>query len=91
MFTFKILKSNDTTEEKYQSALHCARVSVESVLSNEELIIKVFEDTITIAHVNPELSISMTALTCKEQIKGCFCDRSGKLFPEFMKIVPPQR
>lgn len=86
MFTFKILKSIGTTEEKYQSALQCARVSVDSVLDNEELTVYVSENTITIAHINPNQSIDMTPSICKEKIKGCFCVSSNKLYPEFMKI-----
>ncbi|MBW2185569.1 MAG: hypothetical protein JRG71_03935 [Deltaproteobacteria bacterium] len=87
MFTFKILKSKDATEEAYQSALQCARDSVESVLNNKDLLIKAFGTTITISHFEPTQSIDMADQTCKERIKGCFCDADGKLYAEFSRII----
>lgn len=87
MFILKVQKSNGTSEESYQSALECARVSIESVLDNEELIVSISNEAITIDHVIPGQPINMLPSTCKEIIKGCFCDSSGTPYPEFIEVV----
>jgi len=86
MYTFKINKSPESSNEEFESAVHCARGCVESVLDNEFLSVKVVEDTIVIHTIDQEQLIDMALSECKEKIKGCFCDTSDKLYPEFTQI-----
>ncbi|MDY0388477.1 MAG: hypothetical protein RBT65_15410 [Methanolobus sp.] len=91
MYVFKLNKSPDSSIEEFESALHCARESVESVLDNDILNIKVVENTIVIDLTHQQQSIDMTISECKEKIKGCFCDASGKLYQEFTQIVVQEK
>ncbi len=87
MYVFELIKSPDSSVEKFESAIYCARDSVESVLDSDALNIKVVEGTIVIHLIDQQQPIDMTFSECKEKIKGCFCDASGKLYPEFARIV----
>jgi hypothetical protein len=84
MYTFRIHKSDGTTLEDFSSALSCARASIESVLYDHGAIVTEEDNLITI---NAE---GLTAQECKERIAGCFCDKTGSMYPEF-RVVEPQQ
>ena len=88
MYIFKIIKSDDSSIEEFESAVYCARGCVESVLDNEKLSVKVIDNQIVIEVSDDNEVIGMTFSECKEKVKGCFGDASGKTYPEFIKIVP---
>ena len=87
MYVFKAIKSPESSIEKFESAIHCSRNCIESVLDCESLHVNVVEDTVVVDTFDQELSIDMTLEECQEKIKGCFCDDSGNLYDEFTKII----
>ena len=91
MFTFDLKKSSDSSDDQFLSALSCARDSIESVLDNDALSITVEGHTVVIQSQDPEQPIGMTLANCRDKIKGCFCDSSGNLYPEFTKVVPADK
>jgi len=90
-YILKVNKSPDSSPEEFKSALYCAKNSVESVLDSDFLNIEVVRESIVIHPVDKEQPMDMTLSECKEKIKGCFCDASGKLYPEFTQIVPQEK
>tara|TARA_R110002073_G_scaffold336545_1_gene535021 strand:- start:2254 stop:2526 length:273 start_codon:yes stop_codon:yes gene_type:complete len=90
MYSFKAIKSEQSTAEEFASAINCAITCIESVLDNDAIKVTSSGNTISISSVDPEQQIEITASDCKEKIKGCFCNGSGQLYPEFSKIEPQQ-
>lgn len=88
MYTFKINKSPESSSEEFELAINCARECIGNVLENEYLITVTFENIIVIKAFSENQSISMTLSECKEKIKGCFLNSSGKIYPEFKNIDP---
>jgi hypothetical protein len=90
MYSFKTIKSTSSTEEEFQSAINCAVTCIESVLDNDSIKVEASGNIITISSSDSEIQLEMTASECKDKIKGCFCNKSGQLYPEFSKIEPQQ-
>jgi len=90
MYKFSIKKSPESTNEEFDSAMNCTRTCIESILDNNQIQITISDNIITIHSIDPECEIELSANECKEKIKGCFCDSSSKLYPEFEKIEPLQ-
>lgn len=88
MCEFKINKSLDSTDEEFESAIFCAKNCIDSILQDESLSAKIAGHNIVIQATNQEQLTDITITELQEKIKGCFCDSSGKLYPEFTKIVP---
>lgn len=89
MYEFKVIRSPDSTEEEFESAMFCVKNCIDSIFQDEDLSAKIADQHIIIQATNQEQMISITATELQEKIKGCFCDSSGKLYPEFFKIVAP--
>tara|TARA_R110000868_G_scaffold411591_1_gene705725 strand:+ start:473 stop:742 length:270 start_codon:yes stop_codon:yes gene_type:complete len=89
MYEFKINKSPDSTMEEFESAMFCAKNCIDSILQDKDLSAKVSDQKIIVQATDQEQAIDITATELQEKIKGCFCDSSGKLYPEFTKIVAP--
>jgi hypothetical protein len=80
MFTFRVHKAFETTQEDFASALSCARVSVASVLYDHGAIVTEADDLIKISVEG------LTAEDCTVKIRGCFRDSTGSMYPEFQLI-----
>lgn len=90
MYKFKAIKSEQSSEEEFASAINCCITCIESVLDNDAVKVIASGNIISISSVDPDQHIEITATECKEKIKGCFCNGSGQLYPEFSKIEPQQ-
>jgi hypothetical protein len=86
MYQFRVIKSPESSNEKFESAIQCVKDCVASVLDCEPLNVKTLGDTIVIQPFSQKLSMNMTLAECKKKIKGCFLDVSGNMYPEFKKI-----
>jgi len=89
-FIFNVLKSCDSSDDEFESAINCAKDCIESVLDDDSLSVTVIDKRIVIESIDHDREINFTLAECKENVKGCFCDASGKLYPEFMKIEPSE-
>lgn len=89
MYEFKINKSLDSTKEEFESAMFCAKNCIDSIFQDKGLSAKITDQNIIIQATNQEQVTDITITELQEKIKGCFCDSSGKLYPEFTKIVGP--
>jgi hypothetical protein len=83
---FFVHKSNSSSPDEYLNALACARDSVESVLDDGGLHIELRDNSIVINAQEDGRSHRLEKHQLKSRIKGCFCDRTGVLYPEFSKI-----
>ena len=72
MYTFRVVKPQSVSTEQFESAINCARVSVESVLDDETLYVKVDGDLIIVCSSAGDMSIPMTLVEIQNKIKGCF-------------------
>lgn len=88
MFVFTVAKSQGSSDDDFESAMHCAKDCVVSVLDDESLIVDVDENNIIIKSSHLNQKNNMTLAECKEKIKGCFCDAVGNLYPEFTGVKP---
>lgn len=88
VYKFKVIKSPESSKEEFERALDCARVCVESIFGTELLTVDVVGNTISIRHADSEEPIDITLFECKEKIKGCFCEDTGIIYPEFIKVIP---
>lgn len=80
MFTYKIHKNDEISAEDFESAIYCAKDSMESVLYDFGAVIAIDGDSIKITADN------ITEKECKEKINGCFCDSTGSVYPEFLRF-----
>lgn len=78
MYIFKVHRADGTTDEEFASAVHCARTSIESVLYDLDAAVSVEGCEISIA------VSGITASECKERIQGCFRNREGAFYNEFL-------
>lgn len=90
MYTFRVVKPQSVSTEQFESAINCARVSVESVLDDETLYVKVDGDLIIVCSSAGDMSIPMTLVELQNKIKGCFCDATGSIYPEFEFVMPEE-
>jgi hypothetical protein len=90
MYKFRVVKSQGVSTEQFESAINCARVSVESVLDDETLYVKVNGDLIVVCSSVGDMTIPMTLVELQNRIKGCFCDAAGLIYPEFECVMPEE-
>ena len=91
MFIFTVVKSLGSSDDEFESAMHCSKDCVISVLDDDALIVDVDENNIIINTSHLDQKKNMTLAECKEKIKGCFCDASGNLYSEFTGVEPLER
>lgn len=89
-YIFKVVKSENSSADEFVDALNCSRECIESVLDDENLLVEVSENTITISSIDQNKITNPSSSNCKAIIKGCFCDGNGYLYPEFSAIEPQQ-
>lgn len=82
MYTYRIHKNHRVSSEKFSSAVNSAKNCVESVLYDFGAEVLVSGDLMRIK------VDSITEKECRESIRGCFCDGSGNLYPEFLRVEP---
>jgi len=80
MYIFKIHRAYGTTDERFASAVDCARTSIESVLYDLDAAVSVEGCEISIA------VSGITASECNKRIQGCFRNREGAFYKEFLSI-----
>lgn len=90
MYKFTAIKSEQSTDEAFESALNCAITCIESVLDKKAIKVVASGNIISIFSIDPDQLTEITATECKEKIKRCFCNDSGQLYSEFSKIKPHQ-
>lgn len=90
MYTFRVVKPQSVSTEQFENAINCARVSVESVLDDETLYVKVDGDLIIVCSSAGDMSTPMTFVELQNKIKGCFCDATGSIYPEFECVIPKE-
>lgn len=87
MFRFIVTKSPDVSNETFESALNCAKTSIESVIDNEKLIVRVIDNSIIVSKKNA-LDASSWDIEYKSLLKASFCDSYGNIYPEFISVLP---
>ena len=86
MIVFTVTKAQDSPDDEFESAMHCAKDCVVSVLDDESLIVDVDENNIIIRSSHLDQKHKITLAECKEKIEGCFCDATRSLYPEFTGV-----
>lgn len=72
MYVFKVIKSPDSLDDEFESAVNCAKGCVVSVLDDESLSVEVDENSIIVKKINNDVKITITFAECKEKNKGMF-------------------
>lgn len=81
MFIYKIYKNDEIETEDFERAIYSLKDCIESVLYNVGgVVIAVKGNLITITADN------ITEKECKEKIKGCLCDSTGSVYPQFLRV-----
>ncbi|TMP86885.1 hypothetical protein CWC05_10430 [Pseudoalteromonas ruthenica] len=75
----------DTVEEKFESAVSCAKTSIESILLDYPVLVGQDSSTITIIPLDGT-SMPFTLPECAQLIKGAFLDANGHIYPEFTLV-----
>lgn len=86
-YNFQLVSATSVDCEKYQSAFHCAVVSVKSILYDYPYTVEFSVPIISVSPFEPTEG-SMALSEMKDLVVGAFVDAGGSLYPEFSCIKP---
>lgn len=80
MFIIMVHKKDGTTCEYFANAVDCAKSCIESVLHdrNAQAVVEGDKISVTVS--------GTTESELRDMVKGCFCDSTEALYPEFRRI-----
>jgi hypothetical protein len=90
MYVFEVQKADGVSDEEFQSALYCARDSLESMIDILSIIAKISGNQIqvNISADSDLLGIPIPFKDLCKMAKGAFIDKNNELYPEFKRINP---
>jgi hypothetical protein len=86
MYRVTPVKSEQAEDVEFGMAVDCARDSIESVLHEEGMTAQVIGGKTVLITPIDQTSAGIGYQECKDKVAGCFCDDSGRLYPEFSNL-----
>ena len=87
-YRFTVIKSKESNEDDFESALYCSVQSVNNILNDYDVVVSVQIPNIYVSLLDEstEAKFPFSLDECGSFIKGAFTDASGRLYPQFALI-----